>query len=60
MILKYFDKFIVKKIVLLKILSNENRGTGSSKLVSIDPFLKTVWPASVLFRSPMDTITRGA
>ncbi len=42
----------------LKVLSNENR--GGSKLVLIALFLLTVRPESVLFRAPMDTITRGA
>ncbi len=31
-----------------------------TEVASIDPFWWTVLPASVLFRAPMDTITRGA
>ncbi len=42
----------------LKVLANEN--WGGSKLDSIDPFWWTVLLASVFFRAPMDTITRGA
>ncbi len=41
----------------LKVLSSGN--WGGSKWVSIDPIWQTVWPASVLYLAPMDTITRG-
>jgi hypothetical protein len=50
----------VRKKLGLKVLSNEN--WGKSKLVSFDPFWWTVLPlpASILFRAPMDTLTKRA
>ncbi len=51
-------QFFWVQSVHLKVMANEN--WGGSKLVSVDLFWWTVLLASVLFKAPIDTITRGA